>query len=331
MPNLRCDQEYYDEWCYEYCNGLPNCSTREQIYCSNWALSADFLFWFASEEVASIWADVITIGNNTSSWAAPGFNFQWDYGFRVGMGYNLIYDQWDTALYWTWFRTDAKHTIPFEPDAIIKPEFFAAFLSGDTPHSMSGKWSLVLNMFDGELGRSYWVSEYLSLRPFLGLKGGWIHQSIDVQYADLTMNNVLTHHSGTEHLKNNFWGIGLLGGVNTQWNFRTFGCQCFNFFGDFSMSTMWGSWSCDDVYTNTASHTSSVNTDSSTLGALMFRGFMGLGWDVLFCESGSHFSAKLGYEMQFWLNQLRIATFQLQRLHNDLTLQGVTLNCRFDF
>ena len=312
-------------------NGLPNISTRTQSSSSNWVVSADFLAWFPSQEVTSIWADVITIGDNTSSWEALGFNFKWDYGFRIGAGYGLVYDQWDTVLYWTWFQTDSKHTIPFKPNASITPEFFAAFLSGNTPQSIRVKWSLLLNMFDWELGRSYWISKGVSLRPFLGVKGGQINQSINGEYFNLTIDRVLTTNSGREHLKNNFWGIGPLGGINTKWRVRNFGSNFFDFFGDFSLATMWGTWIYRDVYKNTASQTSSVNIKNSTLGALMFRGFMGIEWNVDFNASKSHFATKLGYEMQLWLDQLRLATFQLQRLHGDLTLQGVTLNCRFDF
>lgn len=323
MPVLRAAQEGV--------NGLPNTSTRTQSSSSGWAVSADFLAWYASEEVGSIWADVITVGDNSSTWRAPGFKFKWDYGFRLGTGYDLVYDQWDTALYWTWFRTEARHTIPSQLDTRIGPEFDAGFLNGDIPQSLSAKWSLLLNMFDWELGRSYWVSKSLSLRPFLGLKGGWIHQPIHAHYYNLTIDSVPTSNSGREHVKNNFWGIGPLGGVNTKWRVRNFGSHFFNFFGDFSMATLWGTWNCGDVYKNTVSRKFSVNTKRSTLGALMFRGFMGIGWDVDFRSGRSHFAAKLGYETQIWLNQLRIATFQLQRLHTDLTLQGVTFNVRFDF
>ena len=310
---------------------LPSLQAAEESEQSSWSASVDFLAWLASEDEASIWADVITIGKNTSTWKAQGFRFKWDYGFRLGIGHDLPLDQWDTMLYWTYFRTEAKHRIPAMPNAFISQEPDAGFLSGDRPQSMSGKWSILLNMFDWEFGRKYWISNYLSLRPFLGLKGGWINQSLHVHYHNLTINSVLTQNSGREHLKNNFWGIGPLGGINTLWKVRDFRFHCFNFFGDFSMATLWGTWDCGDVYKNSISHKFSVNTKKSTLGALMFRGFLGIGWDLDIHANRFHFSTKLGYEMQLWLDQLRIATFQLQRLHNDLTLQGVTWNVRFDF
>lgn len=319
LPKLNAEQNYL--------NGLPNTNSC----CRSWNISADFLAWYASEEVTSIWADVITVGSNTSSWEALSFNFKWDYGFRIGALHSLAYDHWDTAFYWTWFHTDAKHTIDHSPNTTIIPEFFAAFLSGNSPRSMSVKWRIYLNMFDWELGRRYCICKGLSFRPFLGLKGGWINQSIHGQYYDLTIDKVLTDNSAQERLKNNFWGIGTIGGINTEWRLFDFRCHFFDFFGDFSMATMLGTWSCSDEYNNTALEVSTVSMKNSMLGALMFRGFMGIKWDGNPNAGRLHFSSKLGYEMQLWLNQLRIATFQLQRLHGDLSFQGITLNCRFDF
>ena len=312
-------------------NGPPNTSSREEISNGEWAVTADFLAWFASEEVASIWADVITIGDNTSSWEPVNFNFDWDYGFRIGAGYDLAYDQWDTALSWTWFRTNSSHSIPYNPNATINPEFFAAFLTYDIPKSMDAQWSILLNMFDLELGKNYAVSKDLSLRPFIALKSGWINQSIHVHYYNLTNTHSSTGNDASEHLKNNFWGVGPLGGINTTWKVRNFKSHFFSLFGNFSMATLWGEWDCSDVYKNTLPKTSTIDMKVSAIGALMFRGFMGIGWDVDIQKGKQHFSTNLGYEMQIWLDQLRIATFQLQRLHNDLTLQGITFNCRFDF
>ena len=187
-------------------------------------------------------------------------------------------------------------------------------------------------MFDWELGRRYWVSQDLCIRPFLGLQGGWINQSIEAKYYDLVIDLIfITENSAKEQLKNNFWGIGPLGGINTEWRICDFGWNFFDFFGDLSVATMWGAWTCQDFYKNTLSQSYSVDTENASLGALMFRGFWGIGWDVNLRGGKSHFAAKLGYETQLWLDQLRIATFQLQRLHHDLTLQGITLNSRFDF
>ncbi len=319
--------------------GLANPSLRTS---GKWDVFADALYWYASEQASAVWADIIKIGDNTSSFGAQDIGFDWDFGFRAGVGSNFEYDQWDTQLYWTWFRTKTHQSQHVSPEFIpigpitlvtqeIHPEFFAADLSGDASEAARIKWSLLFNMFDWELGRRYWVSKGLSLRPFIGIKGGWIHQSIDVKYKHLIISSAPTNSSAQEHVKNNFWGVGPVGGVNTAWKIRNFGTHYPSFVGDFSAATLWGTWDCDDVYDVSTGRRVKVNTRNAALGALMLRGFLGLGWDVDIHHGKAHFAAKLGYETQLWINQLRVATSQLVRLHGDLTLQGVTFNCRFDF
>jgi hypothetical protein len=94
---------------------------------------------------------------------------------------------------------------------------------------------------------------------------------------------------------------------------------------------MWGHWSNKDHYNNSTSTHIAVNLRDSKLGSLMARGFMGLGWEITFHHDSSRFRAELGYEIQCWVNQLRIPTFELLRLHGDLILHGGTLNFRLDF
>ncbi len=315
--------------------GQPNVSSRTS---GKWDLFADAFAWHASQQASSVWADIIKIGDNTSSFGAQNLSFDWDFGFRVGAGCNLEYDGWDTQLYWTWFRTTAHQTKDLSPKFIgglvteqIHPEFFAADLSDDFSAGASIRWTIRFNMFDWELGRCYWVSKALSLRPFVGIKGGWIDQTIHVKYNHLIIASAPTTLSSKETVKNNFWGVGPALGVNTKWKVRNFRTHYPSLFGDFSAATMWGTWNCHDVYNKSSGEKVTVSAKKLTLGALMFRGFAGVGWDVNFNKDRSHFAARIGYEMQLWVNQLRVATSQLVPLHGDLTLQGVTLNCRFDF
>jgi hypothetical protein len=292
-------------------------------------LSGDFLAWFVSEEASAVWADIIKIGSNTSSFTAQDFEFDWDFGFRVGAGYNFEYDAWDTQFGWTSFHTEAHQSQTVL--GIIHPEFFAADLSRNLAQSAKIHWAFVFDMFDWELGRSYSVSKKFSLRPRIGLKGGWIHQQIHLRYHNLIIQQTLTALSGREHAKNNFWGVGPLGGVNSEWKLRDFCTHYPTLFGDLSAAALWGTWNCSDIYKNGVEPEVVVHMRKSTLGALMFRGFFGVGWDVDFNNDRSHFGARLGYEMQLWINQLRLPTSQLIRLHGDLTLQGMTFNCQIDF
>jgi len=153
--------------------GLPNIPARAENS-GEFDLFAEFLAWFASQETASVWTNVFSVGFNTSTFEAKNFDFDWDYGFRLGAGYNFAYDQWDAQLYWTWFRTENRDSVSSKSEATVIPEFEAGLLSGRNANSASIHWMILMNMMDWELGRKYWVSRDLSMRPFIGFKGGWI-------------------------------------------------------------------------------------------------------------------------------------------------------------
>ncbi len=295
----------------------------------NWDLFGEFLIWYASEKPSSNWA------NHTRT-TLKNFNFfdrvdvataafDWNYGFRAGVGYTMEHDQWDTQLYWSWFRADAQKSIPTEdiPLNTVYLEFDGSFLNGDMFHGRGANiaWSLHYNMFDWELGRNCAISRALSLRPFIAVKGGWIHQT-------LIANINLVSFLGTEKLQNRFWGIGPCGGLNTRWQMACFSTHSFNLLGDFSSGMMWGNWNVKDRYRNPTIEIP-VKSDMTSLGALTLRGFLGIGWDMHTCRYG--IAVKMGYEMQIWFNQLRIPSLQQLPVHGDLTLQGGTLNARFDF
>jgi hypothetical protein len=293
---------------------------------NNFGLSFDFLNWYSSQEPSAIFADVIS----SSSWDARGFQLKWDLGFRAGLGYQFLNDNWDIKLDWTWFETDKTNNISFEENASITPEFFAAFLSGNKPQKMSVKWRVLLNAFDLKLGKKYWLEDLFFFRFFLGIKNAFINQAIHGRYFDLIINDIKTNNLGNEKVKNDFWGIGPLAGVDTKWKIKNLKNYFFNIFFDFSLATMWGDFKVSDLYKD-ITKTSSVNSKNSNLGGLSFRGFTGIEWNVFFNKNKSEFTTKIGYETQIFFNQLRIATFQLQRLHNDLTFQGITFNLGFDF
>lgn len=299
----------------------------------NWDFFGDFLIWYASEKPSSNWANhtLTTVKNlnfNDHVDVATAA-FDWDYGFRAGVGYTMEHDRWDTQLYWSWFRTEAHNAIPTDnspPNTVSNTfylEFDGSFLNGDMFLGKGGHidWSLLYNMADWELGRNCAISRALTMRPFIGIKGGWIHQTIEAKVD-------LVSFIGSEKLQNRFWGIGPSGGMNTRWEMGRFCTHSINLLGEFATGMLWGNWNVKDVYKNPTIEIP-VKSDITSLGSLTLKGFLGLGWDIHTCRYG--FALKLGYEMQIWFNQLRLPTLQQLPVHGDLTLQGGTFNARFDF
>ncbi len=323
----------------ECCDGLPNVSTRLNPNCRDFDLFAALIVWTAREAGSDCWAEVITTTSSSLSNDLRQVDFGWDPGFKVGIGYGMMHDQWDTQAYYTWFHTKGKDRVSSKPGAVHSTflgNFYidnadGAGLSGPSYQKARIDWTIRFNIFDWELGRNFWVSNSLSLRPFLGIKGGWIHQSIHSKWENPTLTSGPLFDVGTENLKNNFWGIGPVAGINTKWNLFNYECHSFNLFGDFSGALMWGHWSFSDLFKNDIQQQVSVGLENMNSGASMVRAFMGFSWEGIFSQNRYQFSARLGYEMQFWLDQLQFYSFVGGRLSNELTLQGGTLEFCFDF
>lgn len=323
----------------EGANGLPNISARSHPDGRGFDVFADLIVWTAKEAGADCWAEVITSDGLATSNDLRQVHFGWDPGFRVGFGYGMKHDQWDTQAYYTWFRTRGTDHVSSDPGA-VHSSFLGNFyvdnadgagLSGPSYQRASIDWTIRFNIFDWELGRNFWVSKSLALRPFLGIKGGWIHQSIHSKWRNPELFGAEFFDVGTENLKNNFWGIGPAAGLNTKWNLYAGQKHSLNLFGDFSGALMWGHWSFSDTFKNDIPQRVSIRLQNLNGGAAMLRTFMGFGWDVNFSQNQYRFSTKLGYEMQFWLDQLQFYSFTGGRLVNELTLQGGTLELCFDF
>lgn len=323
-------------------NGLPNPSARFNGDCKSVHCFATLLFWTAREFGTDCWAEVITTNGSTSSNTLVPVPFGWDPGFKVGLGYGMEYDQWDTQASYTWFHTQGEDSLSGGPGT-IHSTFMGNFyvsnpdgsgLSGPSYQQASIDWTLQFNMFDWELGRNYWVSRSLALRPFFGAKGGWIHQNIHSTWQNPsfgTLPDPTPFHIGVEKVQNNFWGIGPSAGVNMKWNVLKVSNHALHLFGDFSGALMWGHWSFSDLYTNDAPQQVIVNLKDVNSGATMVRSFMGLEWNAKFHQNNYQFSTKLGYETQFWLDQLQFYSFIGGTLDTALTLQGGTFAFSLDF
>jgi hypothetical protein len=288
---------------------------------------ADFLYWHASEETSSSWAYIPQLPNIT----APNVYFGWDPGVRTGLKFesnNLI----DMQIYWSYFTTKSQESSTASPNQTLVPEFFNGFTTLTPFTSAKVNWQLTMNMIDLEVGHLFNPFDSLSVRPFIGIKGGTINQGINSTWSfqGELFNIFPIAYSATEQLKNNFYGIGPSFGIDGKWKLY----KNFNIRSDFSGAWLWGNWSIQDIYSGPSlsglllATTISSNSNTS-LGSLMLRYFTGIDWTYEAKESAV--TLKVGYEMQYWMNQLRLPLFQQVPVHGDLTLQGGTCGILIKF
>ena len=307
---------------------LPSASPRPESEHNLYAMF-DVLYWHATENTN--WSQTLTGGVPPSEVDFHAVSFGWDPGIRAGLGYKFNYDNWDTQFCYTWFHTSATDSVSTNSGEVLSIFIGAGLSIAAIYKSASIKWNIDFNMFDWDLGCNVRVSEGLSLRPFIGVKGGWINQSLRTHWENPDFPGLDTVLIADENLKNNFWGVGPRVGANGKWNFVYAGKNSFGLFGDFQGAFLWGHWSFKDSFHNNLPEDIPSFIESKDLGTLMFGALMGLSWDVAFNRDRFHFTTRLGYEIQDWINQYQIFEVANGANKKSLYLQGAVLDLRFDF
>jgi len=286
---------------------------------------AEALVWTISEQPASIWGGVTTLGSTGKISSLTGSNiaFDWNTGFRAGLFYEPESSFWDSKLSWTYYPTTKSMIVPVGGH-VLASDFFSGFLSNDIFFGADINWQLAMNMFDLQASHMFNLTRSISIRPSVGIMGGTINQTVNIDW-----NAII--YTSTERVTNNFFGVGPSFGIDAKWNVY----QNFSLAGNLAAAFMWGKWNNNDVYHRPAAFfgiikptTITTTLNNSELGTLMLDYFMGLEW---FFKGRSQVNLKLGYEMQYWANQLRMTSFQILPLRGDLTLQGATCGISIDF
>ena len=381
-------------------NGIINPSARPGVRNgSDVFVTAAALFWKPNETGLSY--AIQENGDNTECVDCGQVleaRSQYRWGWKVGLGYNMPHDGWDVYLNWTHFRASNNHFDCCEEECDecedacggcnvcdscdrdddddglimfpIVPNFSACALpEGMWSFDAFSKWKLRLDMLDLELGRDFFVSKFLSLRPHAGLRGLSIRQNqnsvfLGIQtanFAGLDFDTIDTPDATLFTFnKEKFQGIGPRAGIDTLWSFG----RGWGLYGNAAISLIYGRLRvshkdsvilgptvspCDDCECDCDCDCPDENTLDKIKGnrGRCKRQFftravtdiaLGLAWDHQFRDDRFHLGFALGWEhhMFFGMNQfLRFHSSDdpgsMTTNQGDLATQGWTLTGRFDF
>ncbi|HVW99942.1 MAG TPA: Lpg1974 family pore-forming outer membrane protein, partial [Candidatus Babeliaceae bacterium] len=193
-----------------------------------------------------------------------------------------------------------------------------------------GEAHLHINLVDGELGREFFVSRWLTLRPFVGARGAWINRNYEFEYK---VNN------GDEiegHKHNRFRGAGLRTGLDTQWGLGS----GWSFFGDLALSLIYGK---TRLHSHQDREVAGGETriehlhNSWTIARPMMDFALGLRWDRLVCDDAYRIRLQLAWEQLTLLGFVKDMNFvsgaqgKYAYKNGDLSLNGLAFQFRFDF
>lgn len=302
---------------------------------------ADVLEWQIREGGANMVGELISpIGTANPSVKLLDNPFNWNTGFRIGAGYRNPND-WDGVAYYTSYNTRATNQLS-APGQLYSP-YIGNFFQNNTIGNANGPfydaasflWKINYSTLDFELGRTFKIDKILTLRPFVGLKGAIINQTIYTSwYGPNTLISgfpvpITTFSSATENLSNDFLGAGPSFGLNTTWPVYTFTQGTVNLIGNFSVAMLWGVWRYNDSYQTNGSSSVTVTGDDINGAAPMARAVVGLEWVGYF--SKTDVNVRLSYEGQAWFDQMQFNTLSSGRLNDLMSLQGAVLDCSVNF
>lgn len=299
----------------------------------------DLLVWRVREGGSENWAQYIGPKGTSQTINLYEAPFNWNTGFRVGLGYNSPDELWDSVLYWTSYQTKSTNTASGNIYSSYVGNFFANNTNGVNfgPYyrNASIQWRFFYNTVDVELGRNFKIDNVLTLHPFVGIKTAIINQNIDTNwqtpfttFLDIPIP-ITSFSSATESLKNDFSGVGPSIGLNTTWPLFKGQKNSFNLIGNFSGALLWGHWSFNELYQNNTPYSATVNVSSVNGASPMARALMGLEWASQF--SKVDLNVRLGYEAQVWFNQVQFYSLNMGRLNGLMSLQGGVLDFTFKF
>ncbi len=253
---------------------------------------------------------------------------QWESGGRAGLGLNFPKSGYDLLFLGTWFATHG-HQSARASDRPLIPLWARPENAPFTATQAFGKWNLDVKVLDLEWGKSSWFGGKLSLRPFFGIRGARLIQTLKVRY-DYAIAPDLTDHLRSH---SNFEGVGLRAGCDIRfalpYNFAVYGLSSGSILCG-KMRAGMRTYEGDLLIARTKDHFWKT-LPSFQLG-------LGIAWDDHFSNDRLHLEFHIGWEQNIWftVNQMnhymnRLNSGYYFKENSNLATQGLVAGGRFDF
>lgn len=229
--------------------GLPPC--RECGYTAE----VNYLYWKPYQD-NNAWVEINKPQNNNQSNMTGIYNtskldqtsrdvkYDWDSGFRVGLGADLPCYFWTLGATWTHYDTKASGAVNTDlgilaPSFIQNAPFYPTSNFDGMPAMGSGKalWNFELNQIDFDIQREIIFGYGITLTPFLGLRTEFLKEKYTIEIVSETTGTAdIAVNEYTNKLTFNYKAFGLKGGLKSH-----FDLFCgLGFYGQFALASTYG-------------------------------------------------------------------------------------------
>lgn len=314
----------------------PNAAPVPQWW-ANPYITVDFIYWKTSEGGLDYAFDGVApstppvINAKKGKFHSP--EQEYDPGFKVGFGLNFKHDGWDFFTEYTRLHSDHEHDHVHAHENNVLLSTWLLQLPGGVVtqiglESASAKWHMNFDMLDFELGRNYYISKFLTLRPYVGIKLIWTDQHYNVNYVadDITFQNT---DRASIKMTQDVMGTGIQAGLDAAWHMT----KNWSVFGNFSLAGLWNDFdnSRKDYQTvDSVTQRTLNNKNDQTLLQPYFDFILGVQYETWFYHDYYHFGIHAGWEEVLLPNHNQLIGLY-NEVSGDLGFQGLTIQARFDF
>lgn len=247
---------------------------------------------------------------------AKNLPFEWDFGFKIALGYQIPHDHWNVLLQFSNLQT---HT-----DTHIKSTDYALFPTWQIPFSpfsplqmAKAHWRLHFALMDGILEKSFRATPSLTLTPQLGIQWGSARQKYNLFY-------VFPQEATSLRMKNKFWGIGPCMGMHAKYTFA----PPFSLFAKANVSFLYGNFYIHQSAHNTQTKLLDIHSLYRALSTI-WESSLGVAWEHRRTQ------VEIGWDQFLLFAQNQFMHFQTagQFLTNqgDLAIEGVHVAAMWHF
>ncbi len=304
QPDVCCEEPAPGPFAFSYAKDMS-------LSCpSDFYFRADFLLMQAREDGLeyAVTQDNVNVPLNRYPLVGEvqGFNTDdhstdWNYGARIALGFYLNHDAWDLRATYTYFRINNDKGTIVKNEALLPYWVTPDVAVPSDAKQSSARWTGTAHDLDFTLGKPYHISRYVIFNPNFGVKFAKIDQ-------DFKVRNSGSWSSGIQRIDmvadNDFWGVGAVLGVETEWLFGA----GFSIFANAQASLLYSHFDIKQNFYTTETVTNTLNHEFNTITPNAKLN-VGLSWCKHFSKNRYAISLTAAYEFQAWYDQNRMRRF----------------------
>ena len=345
---------------YPWCTG-QNCGDREPyplylledlpVTCSTYGeIGLEFLYLkpYSDGLDIALKANIVNPGSSfaeITSARPEHADFRWAPGFRITTG--ISNEALDLYASYSYLRSKGDTTMTSSLTGSGSGDLAVNIWSTNTITSnlvniMRTHYKALYDVADVDIGKSLYIDPNFFFCPRMGLRVARVEQRLHLDCIENVSAQTVGFLYDTVRLSNRFVGVGLKTGADTTYSIY----KWFSFYANGSFSLLAGSFDIDQKENfplTSGTEVVPINSQGNfTLHALRpsVDIHIGVNFGTNFgCNGTNRFEGSIGYEFEYWPNQLQLNRYQIQRngyllgftQNGDFMLHGLEINAAFYF